>query len=96
MNDDTKSVTWKATLIGGAMTIATSIAGYVSTHWGGVTIEQLKGAEDRIGAKVDGVKGDVAKSSDELKKYVDEKVIAAEERLAKAKVVTKRKVHVDQ
>ncbi len=74
-------MTWKATLIGGAMTIATSIGGYVSSHWGGVTSEQLKETETRIGVKIDNVERKVAKSGDDLKAYVDEKLDSAEERL---------------
>ncbi len=81
MDDTPRSVTWKATLIGGAMTLATSTAGYISTHWGGVTSEQLKDTEGRIATKVDNVKWDVAKGADELKKYVDEKVSASEARI---------------
>jgi len=77
-------MTWKATLIGGAMTIATSTAGYISTHWGGVTSEQLKGVETAIGTKVDNVKWDVAKGADEMKRYVDEKVTASEARILAA------------
>lgn len=84
MDDAGRSVTWKATLIGGAMTLATSTAGYVSTHWGGVTAEQLKDTETRIGTKVDNVKWDVAKGGDEMKKYVDEKVSASEARILAA------------
>jgi hypothetical protein len=94
VNDDTRSVTWKATLIGAAMTIATSIAGYVSSHYGGVTTDQLKETESRIATKVDNVKWDVAKGGDELKKYVDEKVSSAEARIL-AGQPKKRKVHVE-
>ena len=84
MDDAAKSMTWKATLIGGVMTLATSTAGYISTHWGGVTTEQLQGVETRIGTKVDNVKWDVAKGADEMKKYVDEKVSASEARILAA------------
>lgn len=86
MGDDSgKSVTWKATAIGAAMTIATSVAGYVSSHWGGVTSEQLQQTEQRLGAKISGVEGKVAKSGDDLKAYVDEAITSAEERISKAK-----------
>jgi hypothetical protein len=39
MDDTPKNVTWKATLIGTAMTLASSTAGYISSHWGGQTLE---------------------------------------------------------
>lgn len=95
MDEPGRSVTWKATLIGGAMTLATSTAGYISTHWGGVTSEQLKAVETAIGTKVDNVKWDVAKGADEMKRYVDEKVTASEARVIAAQP-KKRKVPRDQ
>jgi len=85
MPDEARGVTWKATAIGAAMTVATSVAGYVSSHWGGVTAEQLAGAEQRLGAKIQGVEGKVAKSGDDLKAYVDEAISSAEERISRAK-----------
>ncbi len=84
MNDSGR-ITWKATLIGSAMTLATATAGYISSHWGGVSSEQLKAAEDRIGIKVDAVSLRIAAESDALKKYVDVKIDSAEERLSRAK-----------
>lgn len=81
-DETTKSVTWKATAIGAAMTVATSAGGYISTHWGGVTSEQLQQTEQRLGAKISGVELKVAKSSDDLKEYVDEKIESAEDRLS--------------
>lgn len=82
MDDAGRSVTWKATLIGAAMTLATSTAGYISSHFGGVTSEQLKETEARIGTKIDNVDHKVAKSGDDLKTYVDEKFAAYEARTA--------------
>ncbi len=83
MNDENKSVTWKATLIGAAMTIASSTAGYVSSHWGGTTRDELKESasnlEDKLGKRIDHA---VAKVGDEMKAYVDERVGSAEDRLA--------------
>jgi hypothetical protein len=95
MDDAGRSVTWKATLIGGAMTIATSIGGFISSHYGGVTTDQLKATEERIGTKVDNVKWDVAKGSDEMKKFVIENVAASEARILAAQP-KKRKVARDQ
>lgn len=93
--DEPKSATWKNTVILGAMTLVTSTAGYVSSHWGGVTSEQLKAVENRIGEKVDNVKWDVAKGGDLMKKYVDETVSASEARILAAQP-KKRKAARDQ
>jgi hypothetical protein len=82
--DEPKSATWKNTVILGAMTLVTSTAGYVSSHWGGVSSDQLKDTEARIATKVDNVKWDVAKGADEMKRYVDEKVTASEARILAA------------
>jgi hypothetical protein len=83
--DDTRSVTWKATLIGAAMTLATSAGGYISSHWGGVKSEQLAADKAEILAAIDVVRHEGAKSSDDLKRYVDEKITAAEARFPKPK-----------
>jgi hypothetical protein len=95
MDDTPRSVTWKATLIGAAMTLATSAGGYISSHWGGTTVEQLKETETRISAKIDNVDRKVAKSGDDLKSYVDEKFAAAEVRAA-ALAKKKKRSNVDQ
>ena len=89
-DDSNRGVTWKATAIGAAMTVATSIGGYVSSHWGGVTAEQLQQTEQRLGSKISGVEMKVAKTGDDLKEYVDEKISDAEER-ASAKQPRKKK-----
>lgn len=78
MDDSNRSVTWKATLIGAAMTLATSAGGYISSHWGGTTVEQLKETETRISAKIDNVERKMAKAGDDMKTYVDEKVAGIE------------------
>lgn len=39
-------------LIGTATTILTTVGGYVTTHWGGVTTEQLKSVKDDVAAVV--------------------------------------------
>ncbi len=95
MDDAAKSVTWKATLIGGVMTLATSAGGYISSHWSGYTVEAAKESEARIGTKIDNVKWDLAKGIDEMKRYVDEKNSASEARLLAAQP-KKRKVARDQ
>lgn len=75
MTDDGRVVTWKMAIITGAMTLVTSSAGYVSSHWGGTTQDQLKESaaklEEKLGSRIDLAS---AKVSDEIKKYVDEKV----------------------
>lgn len=91
MDDTPKPATLKAVLIYGVMGISSAAAGYISTHWGGVTTEQLKAVENRIGEKVDNVKWDVAKGGDLMKKYVDETVSASEARILAAQP-KKRKV----
>lgn len=73
-DDGARGVTWKATLIGGAMTLATSTAGYVSSHWGGVTSEQAAKDKAELIAKIDSsTKAAAAKVADDMREYVDEK-----------------------
>ncbi len=96
LDDTPRSVTWKATLIGAAMTLATSTAGYISSHWGGVSSDQLKDTEARIATKVDNVKWDVAKGGDEMKRYVDEKVSASEARILAGLAKKKKRSNGDQ
>jgi len=51
MGDDSHVATrLQMLIIGAATTLLTTTAGYVSTHWGGVTSEQLKVVKDDIAA----------------------------------------------
>ena len=74
MADEPRSTTWKATAIGAAMALASSAAGYVSSHWGGVTVESA--AKDKAEMKAfieESAKTTAAKVEDSMRKYVDEK-----------------------
>jgi hypothetical protein len=49
MADDAPIATrWHMLLIGAATTVLTTFGSYVSSHWGGVTSEQLKAVKDDV------------------------------------------------
>jgi len=74
MTDDNKSTTWKATVIGAVMALASSAAGYVSSHWGGVTVESAAKDKAELIAKIESSSASAAaKVEDSMRKYVDEK-----------------------
>lgn len=74
-DDNSRGAWWHGPLIGGVMTLCTGVAGFVGTHWGGVTNDQmtaaLKTQSDAVEKKIDEVKAIVAKNADEQKKYID-------------------------
>jgi hypothetical protein len=96
MDEPGKTASWKAWLMVAATGMVTSAGGYVSSHWGGTTADQLTAAETRLGVKIDNVKWDVAKGADDMKKYVDAKVSASEERIIAAQPKKKKRSNGDQ
>jgi hypothetical protein len=50
MDDAGKPMTWKAWLMLAMGGMASSAGGYVSSHWGGVTTEQLSGVKNDVAA----------------------------------------------
>jgi hypothetical protein len=74
MDDTPKNVTWKATLIGTAMTLASSTAGYISSHWGGQTLESAAKDKKELKAFIEeSAKTTAATVEDSMRKYVDKK-----------------------
>ena len=92
MDESAKYATWKTWLMMAATGAVTSAGGYITSHWGGTTSEHLKDTENRLGSKIDDVNRKVATEGDNLKKYVDDAIAAAEERITPKVAAKKRKV----
>lgn len=79
--DNTRGAWWHGPLIGGLMTIGTTAAGFIATHWGGVTTDELSKTEKRIVERLSESmsKSDQAhaKDVDDLRRYIDAKTTPA-------------------
>jgi len=71
-------MTWWQQLL--FLLVSAAIAGgssWAGSHWGGVTHDQLTDElakqEKKLGARIDSVGAQLAKDSDDMRKYVDEK-----------------------
>ncbi len=81
MPDGDNRAWWHAPLIGALMAVGTTVTGFIGTHWGGVTSDELAKTEKRILTKLTETMNasDLARAKDvdDLRRYIDAKTVPA-------------------